>query len=101
MYTHKQWLFKRYKGYALCMQYYCKFGMLQVRENTISLRRWSGAGVAHLHTLEGTLALREKPFKSRTGHYLTKFCNSITRQPVELLRSVLTICGFGKSSKSL
>ena len=29
-----------------------KFGMFQVRENKISLRKWSG-GTAQLHTLEG------------------------------------------------
>jgi len=31
-----------------------KFGMLQVRENEISLRKWAG-GTAQLRTLEGTL----------------------------------------------
>jgi len=31
-----------------------KFGMLQVRENEISLRKWSD-GTAHLRTVEGTL----------------------------------------------
>jgi len=30
------------------------FGMLEVRENEMSLRRWSG-GAAHLPALEGTL----------------------------------------------
>jgi len=30
-----------------------KFGVLQVRENEISLRKWS-VGTAQLHTLEGT-----------------------------------------------
>jgi len=32
--------------------YDINFGMLQVRENGISLRKWSG-GAAHLCTLEG------------------------------------------------
>jgi len=33
-----------------------RFGMLQVHENEISLRKWFG-GTAHLRTLEGTLVL--------------------------------------------
>jgi len=42
------------------MQYMCniKFGMLQVRENEISLRKWSVRGTAQLGTLEGTLLLK-------------------------------------------
>jgi len=35
--------------------------MLQVRENEISLRRWSG-GASQLRTLAGTLAGRNLPF---------------------------------------
>jgi len=35
-----------------------KFGMLQVRENEIALRKLSG-GSAQLRTLEGTLVIRE------------------------------------------
>jgi len=33
-----------------------KFGMLQARENEISLRKWSG-GIAQLRSLEGTLLI--------------------------------------------
>jgi len=36
------------------MQYGIKFGLLQVRENAISLRKWSGC-IALLRILEGTL----------------------------------------------
>jgi len=36
---------KRYKGYAI-LTYDIEFGMLQVRKNEISLRKWSG-GTAH------------------------------------------------------
>jgi len=35
-------------------KYDMRFGMLQVRENEISLRKWSD-GTAQLRTLEGTL----------------------------------------------
>jgi len=35
--------------------------MLQVRENLISLRKWSG-DIAHLRTLEGTLKLKTLTF---------------------------------------
>ena len=45
--------FKYYKG-AICYIYDIKFGMLQVRENEISLCKWS-AGTAHLRTSNGTL----------------------------------------------
>jgi len=34
------------------------FGILQVRKNEISLRKYSG-GTAHLRTLEGTLVTKE------------------------------------------
>ena len=46
--------FKQWKGYAI---YICdvKFEMLQVRENEISQRKWSGGGTAQLRALEGTL----------------------------------------------
>jgi len=37
--------------------YIFKFGMLQVRENEISPRKWSG-GTAQLRSLKGTLARR-------------------------------------------
>jgi len=33
-----------------------EFGMLQVRENEISLRKWSAGGTAHLRASDGTLA---------------------------------------------
>jgi len=49
--------FKRYKAYATLHD--IKFGMLQVRENEISLRKWFG-GTAHLRSLEGTLPTRGK-----------------------------------------
>ena len=45
--------FKRYKGYALQI-YDIKFGLLLVRENEISVRKWS-VGLAHWRTLEGML----------------------------------------------
>jgi len=32
--------------------------MLQVRENLISLRQWSGGGAAQLRTLEGALVAK-------------------------------------------
>ena len=38
----------------LLMIFAFKFGMLQVRENEISLRKWPG-GIAHLRTLEEML----------------------------------------------
>ena len=38
-----------------------KFGMLQVRENEISLRKWSGV-MAQLHTVQGTLPAIEIVF---------------------------------------
>jgi len=38
-----------------------KFGMMQVRENEISLRKWS-AGTAQLLTLEGTLGASPELF---------------------------------------
>jgi len=39
----------------MIMQHICDidFGMVQVRENEISLRKWSGV-TAHLRTLDGT-----------------------------------------------
>ena len=40
-------LVKRYKGYAIYI-YDIKFALLQVRENEISLRTWSGSMHAHL-----------------------------------------------------
>ena len=40
--------FKCYKGNAIHTAYDRKFGMFQVRENDISLRKWIGAGTAHL-----------------------------------------------------
>jgi len=46
--------FKRYKGYEIYCIYDIKFGMLQVRENDISIRKWSG-GTAHLRSLERAL----------------------------------------------
>jgi len=44
--------FKRYKRFATYIRYQIWNG--QVRENEISLRKWSG-GSAHLRTLEGTM----------------------------------------------
>ena len=35
-----------------------KFGMLQVRENEIPLRKWSGGSTAQLRTFQGTSAMR-------------------------------------------
>ena len=46
---------KRWKGYAMYCVYSIKFVMLQVRENKISLRKWSGGATAQLRTFEGTL----------------------------------------------
>jgi len=47
--------FEHYKSYAI-YPYDIKFEMLQMRENEISLRNWSGS-TAHLLTLEGTLLM--------------------------------------------
>ena len=40
--------FRRDKVYAICLWYCIRFGMLQVRENEISLFHWPG-GAAHSH----------------------------------------------------
>jgi len=39
-----------------------KFGLLQVRENGISLRKWSG-GTAHLRISKGTLLMTSSRWK--------------------------------------
>jgi len=45
--------------YAIYIRYHdIEFGILQVRENEISLRKCSGSS-AHLRTLEGTLVIRK------------------------------------------
>ena len=51
--TQTEKRFKRYNDYAISI-YDMKFGMLQVRTNEISLRKWSD-GTAQLRTLEGTM----------------------------------------------
>jgi len=50
------------------MRYVCdiKFGKLQVRENAISLRIWSGGATAQLRTLEGAL---QPTHKAVAGEY--------------------------------
>ena len=59
MHTHSQWSVSSLR--AMRYMHDGKFGMLQVRENAISLRKWSG-GTARLRTSEGRehwgLALR-------------------------------------------
>jgi len=53
--------FKRQKVCAIYCIYDIKFYMLQVRENEISLRKWSDSA-AHLRTLEGTLPIMKKQY---------------------------------------
>ena len=57
--------FGQYKGYATYSAQYIKFGMLQVRENEISLREWSAGGTAQLRTLERTLYDTPRPWGKR------------------------------------
>jgi len=56
--NHADTAFQEVKG--LCDFHICdiKFEMLQVRENEISLRKWSG-GTAQLRTVEGTLLVAQ------------------------------------------
>jgi len=51
--THNQWSVSSVTR-AMRFIYDIKFGMLQVRENEMLLRNWSG-GTAHMRTLEGSL----------------------------------------------